>query len=281
MSLFFVFSVVILAFCAICLVFCYSSHGTDYFFGKILYKNSQLQQQDNSTMGKTIYILRHAKARRDYARYQDYERPLGKKGIRDAGKLGEWMKASGNIPGVVIASNALRGRHTASIVAEITGVSADNISYEQSLYGATVNRWLQKLRRLDGQKVNSVMVVGHNPEIEQLVAKLSGVKRVLVPPCGMVAISSNSSWKMLGTEAKTSLLWSHYPKRYSELRPETAIITAEAAREAIKCLPPTLRDAEARHSLSESIFAAISKIIGRKEAGSVVPGKSRGKGSSS
>ena len=225
-------------------------------------------------MKHVIYIIRHAKASRNL-KYQDYERPLSKRGQKDSAKLGEWMRLAGCRPDAVIASNAVRGRHTADIVASALGARSERIRYEQTLYGATVTRWMLQLRNLDEGTVHGVLLVGHNPEMSQLAAKLTGIRGLAMPPGGLVAVQSKVAWKNTGMAARTpssGLLWSHYPKRYSALRPEIADITIKAAKEASKLLPAEFRSSESQHLLSEGIQVAVSKILNREVEAKKTPG---------
>ncbi|MGV0005282.1 MAG: histidine phosphatase family protein [Candidatus Porifericomitaceae bacterium WSBS_2022_MAG_OTU9] len=208
-------------------------------------------------MKHIIYILRHAKSKSGSS---DYERKLSKKGVADAKMLAAWMRQFQHRPDTIISSSAVRGRHTASIMAASLSIGEENVSYVQNLYGATTGRWLQRLRRLDERQVQHVLLVGHNPELELLAAKLAAVTQLQLPPCGMVAIQSRHGWAKLGT-ADSTLLCSHYPERYMELRPEFVSITSQAVQAAVACLPAAARGGDAKHLLGEGIYGAIAKIM--------------------
>ena len=67
---------------------------------------------------KTLLVLRHAKSSWNDPALDDHERPLNKRGRRDAPRMGELVREYGLIPDVVISSDAVRARLTAEAVAE-------------------------------------------------------------------------------------------------------------------------------------------------------------------
>lgn len=121
---------------------------------------------------KTLLILRHAKSSWDNPSLSDYDRPLNKRGKRDAPRIGAHLKQAGVVPDRILTSSAKRARKTAKKVAKSCGYK-DEIIRLDSLYHAPPGVYYENLTA-QSNKYHSVMVVGHNPTMEQLVSHLSG-----------------------------------------------------------------------------------------------------------
>ena len=121
---------------------------------------------------KTLLVLRHAKSSWNEPALDDHERPLNKRGRRDAPRMGELLRESGLMPDVVISSDAVRARLTAEAMAEAAHYTGE-ILLDQQLYLAGPDDILSLLRRVR-QNAETVMIVGHNPGLEELVEQLTG-----------------------------------------------------------------------------------------------------------
>ena len=121
---------------------------------------------------KTLLVLRHAKSSWDDPALGDHERPLNKRGRRDAPRMGELVREHGLIPDVVISSDAVRARLTAEAVVEAARYAGE-ILVDHHLYMASPADILSRLRTVR-EKAETVMIVGHNPGLEELVAQLTG-----------------------------------------------------------------------------------------------------------
>jgi phosphohistidine phosphatase len=128
--------------------------------------------------GRKLILVRHAKSdwpdRPDLA---DHERPLAKRGRRDAPIVGHWLSASGYAPDAVVCSTAVRARQTwellAAGLAEAAPGPSPVIRYEPRVYEATVLGLLMLVREFD-PRWGSAMIVGHNPGIAELTTGLAG-----------------------------------------------------------------------------------------------------------
>ena len=121
---------------------------------------------------KTLLVLRHAKSSWDDSSLDDHERPLNKRGQRDAPRMGELLREYGLIPEVVLSSDAVRARLTAEAVAKAAGY-AGKILLDPHLYMASPGDILSLLPTVQGNPA-TVMIVGHNPGLEKLVEHLTG-----------------------------------------------------------------------------------------------------------
>ena len=121
---------------------------------------------------KTVLIMRHAKSDWDSNARTDHERPLNERGQEDAPLMGAWLKEQELVPEWIISSTAVRARETAQGV--IAGSGYENEwTQTRDFYHADPEAYLEKLAELP-DSLERVMVVGHNPGIEELVEWLTG-----------------------------------------------------------------------------------------------------------
>ena len=132
---------------------------------------------------KTLLVLRHAKSSWNDPARDDHERGLNKRGRRDGPRMGELVREYGLIPDLVISSDAVRARLTAEAVVEASGYDGE-ILLDQNLYMAGPADILSLLRTVR-EKAETVMIVGHNPGLEELVEQLTGERPDL--PTGALA----------------------------------------------------------------------------------------------
>jgi phosphohistidine phosphatase len=120
---------------------------------------------------KTLFILRHAKAAPKDPNVSDHDRPLDKVGKDDALRIGKLIKDKEMIPSLIISSTALRAQTTAELVAKGCIYQGD-IVLNPSLYEATPKDYLSILETLSDM-YGSVLIVGHNPTIEDTIQMLT------------------------------------------------------------------------------------------------------------
>lgn len=120
---------------------------------------------------KRLLLLRHAKAMPAAEPLADIARPLAARGTRDAGWVGERLFRHGFGPQSIVTSPAARALHTAQIVAAAVGYPRENIVIEQRLYLAEPSAILAVVAAQDA-KLESLLVVGHNPGLSELVLEL-------------------------------------------------------------------------------------------------------------
>lgn len=121
---------------------------------------------------KTLLILRHAKSSWSNARLADHDRPLNARGRRDAPRMGRLLQQEDLMPDLIISSSAERALTTAELVAMESGY--DNaMLVTRDLYHAMPEDYVDVLRAQGGE-ARRVMVVGHNPGVEELLDDLTG-----------------------------------------------------------------------------------------------------------
>ena len=117
---------------------------------------------------REVWILRHAKAVPH--RSDDHARELTERGHRQCGELAAHILDIGgaaDVPATVLVSSAARARQTAELVLSGLGASS-HVEISEILYRADADDVIEMLREID-ERSSSVMVVGHNPTLEQLV----------------------------------------------------------------------------------------------------------------
>jgi len=124
---------------------------------------------------KKLLLMRHAKSSFKENDIQDIERPLSKRGEKDAPRMGKLLKDKGLVPDLILSSAAKRAGHTAEVVAEKCGYKGE-IVYVNDFYLGEPEAYLSTLRDLkeevDDEK-NVVLVIGHNPGLESLLQMLT------------------------------------------------------------------------------------------------------------
>ncbi|GEM_PF-24876 len=159
---------------------------------------------------KTLLVMRHAKSSWEDADISDHDRPLNKRGKKDAPMMGKLLKKQGILPDLIISSTAKRARDTVELFSEECGYHADVI-WDESLYAAEPVAYIDALRHAPDE-AGTVMVVGHNPGLEELVAMLTD-EWARLPTAAMVEVSLDiPAWSELGYEPVGKLLNVWRPK---------------------------------------------------------------------
>jgi len=126
---------------------------------------------------KTLLILRHAKSSWNDAGMSDHDRPLNDRGKEDAPRIGRLLRDQGLEPDLILSSTAKRARSTAKRVVE-GGELACSLQLLDELYLASADTYIEVLRRQPAA-YERVLVVGHNPGLEELVLLLTGTSLAL------------------------------------------------------------------------------------------------------
>jgi phosphohistidine phosphatase len=119
---------------------------------------------------RRLVLLRHAKSA--WVDGADHDRPLSKRGRRDAPGAGRWLGRSGYVPDLVVCSTARRTRDTWQLAAAELGASA-SVRFEPRVYGASTAELLDLVRETSPE-VGTLLVVGHEPTMSGLTLLLAG-----------------------------------------------------------------------------------------------------------
>jgi phosphohistidine phosphatase len=149
---------------------------------------------------RTLCLLRHAKSDRDDPALADIDRPLAPRGRKAARAMARYLKNSGIRPELILCSPARRARQTLELLTEAWPVFP-NVSFAPWLYAASASKLLAKLRELPHEAA-SVMLIGHNPGLEDLATTLAGTGVDLDRlrdkyPTGALAALSLPNWRSL------------------------------------------------------------------------------------
>jgi phosphohistidine phosphatase len=160
---------------------------------------------------KTLLILRHAKSSWKNAGLADHDRPLNKRGQRDAPRVGRRLRDENLTPDLILSSTAKRALDTAEAVAEASGYEGE-IESRPDLYMADPEAYLRALRGLSDD-FQCVMVIGHNPGLEELLEALTG-EAAAMPTAALAHVELPlKRWQDLNDETEGRLVNVWRPKK--------------------------------------------------------------------
>jgi phosphohistidine phosphatase len=164
---------------------------------------------------KTLLLLRHAKSSWNDSSLDDHDRPLNERGRRDAPRMGMFVREHRLTPDVIITSDAVRARLTAEAVAEKAGYAGE-ILMDPRLYLASPADILHVLRTVPGAKAATVMIVGHNPGLEELLARMTGEPEGM-PTAALAQITLPiDQWRDLDDSIRGTLVARYKPKSVTD-----------------------------------------------------------------
>jgi phosphohistidine phosphatase SixA len=137
---------------------------------------------------RQVILLRHAHAEPASAGQADLDRPLSPVGLAEAEAAGRWLAGQGLQPDRVLCSPARRTRETLEAVLAVTGYAEQRL--EDAIYAATPGTLIGLLQ--EQNEVERLLLVGHNPGLERLVALLdSGQSSDYrgMPPAGVAVLA--------------------------------------------------------------------------------------------
>jgi phosphohistidine phosphatase len=148
---------------------------------------------------KTLTLIRHAKSSWKNATLLDIDRPLNKRGKRDAPMMGQRLVDRGTSPELIVSSPAKRAMVTAETIALEIDYPIDDIVVDERMYMADVDDLLSVIQSLD-DTLEHVMMFGHNPGLTDLVNTLSPSQYIdNVPTCGVAEMDfETDTWADVG-----------------------------------------------------------------------------------
>ena len=163
---------------------------------------------------KTVFLVRHAKSSWKDSSQKDFERPLNKRGKRDAPFMGKKLRERRVMPDLILSSPAKRAKQTAVAIAEEIGYHAKKIRYDDRMYHSGARALLEIVRSQDDGH-GTVMLFAHNPDLDDLAEMLLKQDPVYtIPTTGVYGIRfAVSSWKNV-REGKGETVFFDYPKRH-------------------------------------------------------------------
>jgi phosphohistidine phosphatase len=162
---------------------------------------------------KTLYLLRHAKSSWKDTELQDYDRPLNGRGREAAPLVGRFIRKRKLRLDLLLSSPAARARQTAALVRESAGLSAE-LLYDERIYEADVSRLLEVVTQA-AESADALMLVGHNPGMEELLTFLTGEVQHM-PTAALACVTLDvDKWGKARARAGR-LEWLVRPKELSE-----------------------------------------------------------------
>lgn len=163
-------------------------------------------------MERRITLIRHAKSSWTNPDLDDFDRPLNKRGERDAPVMGQRLSSRGARPSLIMTSPALRAKTTALIIAREIGYPREFLQRETELYLADPDTIIAIVAGQD-DGFQDIMLVGHNPGLTQLSNRLTGAGIDNVPTCGIVSVTLDvPGWADLDGQ-RGQLDYFDYPKK--------------------------------------------------------------------
>lgn len=148
-----------------------------------------------------LLILRHAEAIDKQAGFTDFDRVLTKKGETQADRMGRLLAHRDLRPDLVVSSPAPRALQTAERACKAIGIPADGLRQDETMYEAGVPTLLDVIRRHGGRAAR-LMIVGHNPSLEDLAALLlgKGHGEVDLGKGDCLVLAGPAGWDRIGQE---------------------------------------------------------------------------------
>jgi phosphohistidine phosphatase len=155
---------------------------------------------------RRLVLLRHAKSA--WPDVADHDRPLARRGQRDAPRAGRWLRQSGYVPDLVVCSTARRARETWQLAAAELA-SAPVVRFEPRVYQAGADDLLDLVRQTPPE-VRTLLVVGHEPTMRALTLLLAAAAadgsdpgplervRLKFPTAATAVLAFTAGWPELG-----------------------------------------------------------------------------------
>lgn len=157
-------------------------------------------------MPRQLLVLRHAKSAWDTGASTDFDRPLAKRGRKDAPRMGEWLRETGLVPDYVVSSPATRARQTTTMACQAFGFANSRVVWDARIYEGNLEALLDVLADCPAT-APTTLLVGHNPGLETLLRWLGGSALrtppdgKLLPTAAVARVEMPESWSALGPDA--------------------------------------------------------------------------------
>jgi len=160
---------------------------------------------------KTLYLVRHAKSSWKHPELSDFERPLNKRGKRDAPAIGQYLRSKDIKPDIIISSSAVRALMTTKIISKSLSYPFNQVVFSRDIYEANISSLFKTISEVNN-KFNSTMMVGHNPAMTDLANALTNTRIDNIPTCGVYCAELDiSSWESI-SENCGRMIFFEYPK---------------------------------------------------------------------
>lgn len=161
---------------------------------------------------KTLTLIRHAKSSWKYPELSDFDRPLNKRGKKNAPYMGARLAEQNISPDRILTSPAARALATAKMIAKAIKYPSKELIADQRVYLSSARELLNVLRDVE-DSCKEVFLIGHNPSLTDLANDLTGESIENIPTTGMVRIQFDfDTWDQVA-EGSGKLVLFDYPKK--------------------------------------------------------------------
>ncbi len=170
----------------------------------------------------TLTLFRHAKSSWNSPADGDHRRPLNSRGLRDAPSMAEALLKRNLTPDRCLVSTATRTQQTLAALAQGGLVAESSVQYYDELYQASAERILHTVQTDFLSQPTSpqhVLVLAHNPGLEELADKLSGSKTGAMPTAAVAHFQVNADDFAVLNTANTQLEYFISPKNLESANP--------------------------------------------------------------
>jgi len=164
---------------------------------------------------KTLTLVRHAKSSWKNPSWSDIERPLNKRGLRDAPLIGKKISSHIHFPITLFSSDAVRAFVTSKKIARELNIDETQIECFNELYHASSGEILNFVKKIDNA-LDNIMLFLHNPGITDFANYFSSEYYENIPTCGVISFSFEVDlWKDIDKKNCTQNFYL-YPKQFKK-----------------------------------------------------------------
>lgn len=161
---------------------------------------------------KKLIIIRHCKSSWSDSSLSDFERPLNNRGLNDGELMSEKLSLKISSVDLLLSSSSKRTVLTSKFF--INKIKINKVKYDDELYHADHGKIIDKIQEVDN-KVNNLMVIGHNPGLTSLVNHFSSINLYNLPTTGIVIFDILiEGWKDISFIESQAPNWIKFPKDY-------------------------------------------------------------------
>ncbi len=168
---------------------------------------------------KYILLMRHAKSSWEDASLSDFDRPLAGRGLKDAPRMGRYLRKTGYTPDYIVSSPAQRAKETTLLATKAMKCEESIINWDEDLYFSSTQAYLDAIRTAP-KHAETTMLVGHNPLMESVGSGLSsGSDRnaIRMPTAGLICLESyGHQWESINW-GSCQIKWMVIPRLLKEI----------------------------------------------------------------
>lgn len=159
---------------------------------------------------KTLLLMRHAKSSWKDPDLTDHDRPLKKRGRKDAKRMAKVIEANDLYPNLILSSSAARAVETVEVIVDALGYE-NEIIYSDALYMGEPSDFIEALKTLDSD-IEKVMIVAHNPGLEAYLQIIDGEIEAMPTAALGYLVLSLDDWREISFETMGDMVGYWTPK---------------------------------------------------------------------